>query len=143
MLAPDTIEQGLARIDPAARALLELAYRRGLPDAEIAALSGGEAAQVRDRRRRAEAELAEALGADAGDVKTALPAGGYAVWLYNSPQDTRGLAATAQTSFDLSLALPRGSRRYRYVDVSREADTRPSHSGLSLLRLALARLEVR
>ncbi|HEY1358369.1 MAG TPA: hypothetical protein VGF21_08700 [Thermoleophilaceae bacterium] len=68
-------------------------------------------------------------------------AGGYAVWLYNSPSDARLLYATADTTIQTDLALPAGYRRYRYVDVARAVpQLRSPHSGLSLLRVPLAEL---
>jgi hypothetical protein len=67
--------------------------------------------------------------------------GGYAVWLYNSPDDAKLLHSTTQPDLDVTLPLPTGYRNYRFVDVSREADANPGHMGLSLLRTAFADLE--
>jgi hypothetical protein len=69
--------------------------------------------------------------------------GGYAVWLFNSPEDARLLQSTEQTDFDVTLPLSANYKRYRFIDVSREADENPGHMGLSLLRAPLARLEAR
>jgi hypothetical protein len=67
--------------------------------------------------------------------------GGYAVWLYNSPDDAKLLQATERTDFDVSLDLPTDYENYRFVDVSREADSNPGHMGLSLLRAPFTELE--
>ena len=69
--------------------------------------------------------------------------GGYAVWLFNAPSGARRLAFTRSTSIVRELALPGGYRRYRFVDVSREVPGDPAHSGLSLLRASIRRLEPR
>ncbi len=69
--------------------------------------------------------------------------GGYAVWVYNSPQDARLLTSTEQTAFDVTLPLPANYKRYRFVEVSREADENPGHMGLSLLRAPFAELQPR
>jgi hypothetical protein len=67
--------------------------------------------------------------------------GGYAVWLFNSRADARRLYATADTTINTDLPLPRGYRRYEFVDVARAVPRLTSaHSGLSLLRVRVAAL---
>jgi hypothetical protein len=70
--------------------------------------------------------------------------GGYAVWLYNSPDDARRLYATTATSIERDIPLPGNFARYRYAEVARAIpDLDSDHSGLSLLRTRLAALSDR
>jgi hypothetical protein len=70
-----------------------------------------------------------------------LPAGAYQVWLYNSIIDARSLGAAKGPTLALDLALPSNATHYKYIDISREpADGNPNHSGLSVLRVPLAKL---
>ena len=70
-----------------------------------------------------------------------LPAGSYAVWLFDDVSDARQVARFKGPSADLRARLPKGFRRYRSIDVSREpSDGNPNHSGASLLRAPLAKL---
>jgi hypothetical protein len=65
----------------------------------------------------------------------------YEVWLYDSVTDAVPLARRVGGDFNVSVQLPRGAGRYRYVDVSREPlDGNPNHSGASVLRVSLERL---
>jgi len=68
--------------------------------------------------------------------------GGYAVWLFNSPEDARPLFSTRATTLNTTLGLPSDYRRFRYIEVSREPTQDPSHSGLSLLRAPLDGLAI-
>lgn len=70
-------------------------------------------------------------------------AGGYVIWLYNSVTDARSLTGSLKGNFKVDMPLPRGYRRYRYLDISREpADGNRNHSGQSVLRVPLASLRV-
>ena len=61
--------------------------------------------------------------------------GGYAVWLYNSPDDAHRLYATADTTIEREIRLPRDYADYRFVEVARAIpELNSDHSGLSLLR---------
>jgi hypothetical protein len=67
--------------------------------------------------------------------------GGYAVWLFNSVDDSRRLYATAGTTINTDLRLPNGYRRYEFVDVARAVpDLDSRHTGISLLRVPLSAL---
>jgi hypothetical protein len=67
--------------------------------------------------------------------------GAYEVWLFNSALDAVGLARVARGSFAIRTRLPKGTGRWRYLDVSREPlDGNSNHSGASLLRAPMARL---
>ena len=70
-----------------------------------------------------------------------VPAGSYAVWLFDDVSDARQVARFKGPSTDLRARLPKGFGRYRSIDVSREpSDGNPNHSGASLLRAPLAKL---
>lgn len=70
-------------------------------------------------------------------------AGGYVIWLYDSVTDARSLTGSLKGNFKVDMPLPRGYRRYRYLDISREpADGNRNHSGQSVLRVPLASLRV-
>jgi hypothetical protein len=67
--------------------------------------------------------------------------GGYAVWLYNSPEDARRLYATRATRIERDIPLPGNYTRYRFAEVARAIpDLDSDHSGLSLLRAPIAAL---
>jgi hypothetical protein len=67
--------------------------------------------------------------------------GGYAVWLYNSPDDARRLYATRATTIERDIPLPANFSRYRVAEVARAIpDLDSDHSGLSLLRARVAAL---
>jgi hypothetical protein len=67
--------------------------------------------------------------------------GGYAVWLYNAPDDARRLYATRATTIKRDIPLPRNFTRYRFAEVARAIpDLDSAHSGLSLLRARVAAL---
>lgn len=69
--------------------------------------------------------------------------GGYVIWLYDSVSDARSLTGSLKGNFKVDMPLPRGYRRYRYLDISREpADGNRNHSGQSVLRVPLASLRV-
>jgi Anti-sigma-K factor rskA len=71
------------------------------------------------------------------------PRGGatYEAWLYNSVIDAQPLGSSHGGHVAIDAKLPAGATRYRYVDVSLEpADGNPSHSGDSVVRVALAKL---
>jgi hypothetical protein len=69
--------------------------------------------------------------------------GGYAIWLYNSDTDARQLQATTNNTFDVTLGLPADYKKFQFIDVSREPDTLPAHSNISLLRAPMAELQAR
>jgi hypothetical protein len=71
---------------------------------------------------------------------TGLPAAGtghYEVWLYNSVIDSRALASLGTSGGSVTVPLPSGYRRYRWIDVSRQPAGSGVHSGLSVLRAAV------
>lgn len=71
-----------------------------------------------------------------------LAPGDYQVWLYNSVIDAVSLTKVQGTKLTLDLKLPANASHYRYVDVSLEpADGNPNHSGESVLRVPLSKLE--
>ena len=70
-----------------------------------------------------------------------LPAGSYAVWLFDDVSDAKQIAHFNGAGAALSLSLPKGFQSHRFIDVSREpADGNPNHSGDSVLRTPLAKL---
>jgi hypothetical protein len=67
--------------------------------------------------------------------------GHYEVWLYNSILDARSIGQANGGKFTVTATLPRGWKRFRYLDVSRErTDGNVSHSGLSVLRVPTSSL---
>jgi hypothetical protein len=70
-----------------------------------------------------------------------LPAGSYAVWLFDDVSDAKQIAHFNGSGAALRTSLPKGFQRHRFIDVSREtADGNPNHSGDSVLRAPLAKL---
>jgi hypothetical protein len=70
-----------------------------------------------------------------------LPAGSYAVWLFDNVADARQVAHFKGVGAVVSASLPKGFQRFSSIDVSREpADGNPNHSGDSVLRVPLAKL---
>jgi hypothetical protein len=70
-----------------------------------------------------------------------LPAGSYAVWLFDDVSDARMIARFEGPRARLAVPLPAGFQSHRFIDVSREpADGNANHSGESVLRAPLARL---
>jgi hypothetical protein len=70
-----------------------------------------------------------------------LPAGSYAVWLFDDVSDARMVARFQGPRANIAARLPQGFRSHRFIDISREpADGNPNHSGASVLRVPLARL---
>ena len=69
-----------------------------------------------------------------------LAPGRYVVWLFDSVIDARRLATVRGPAG--RVELPRGAEltAFRFVDVSREDDRNPNHSGRSVLRLPTAGL---
>jgi hypothetical protein len=67
--------------------------------------------------------------------------GGYAVWLFNSPDDARRLYTTDDTSIERDFRLPPDFEDYRYVEVARAIPELDSdYSGLELLRARVDQL---
>ena len=66
------LDAALRSLDPADRALLELALRHGLDDRKIATAAGMSVRRVRRRRKRLLARLAEELGLDGGSARDEL-----------------------------------------------------------------------
>ena len=65
----------------------------------------------------------------------------YQVWLYDSIVDAQSLGAATGTKLQLDLKLPSNATHFKYVDVSREpSDGNTNHSGISVLRVPLAKL---
>jgi hypothetical protein len=79
-------------------------------------------------------------------VQARLPASknreAYEVWLYNSPTDAKSLGAQVTDkdgNFQGAGPLPADYKKYKYIDISREkVDTNRAHSGISILRGAIA-----
>jgi hypothetical protein len=70
-----------------------------------------------------------------------LPAGAYAVWLFDDVSDARMIARFDGPRASLAARLPQGFRDHRFIDISREpADGNANHSGASVLRVPIARL---
>lgn len=70
-----------------------------------------------------------------------LPAGSYAVWLFDDVSNARMVAHFSGSTARLEAPLPAGFGRYRFIDVSSEPpDGNPNHSGASVLRAPLAKL---
>jgi hypothetical protein len=62
--------------------------------------------------------------------------GHFEVWLYNSVRDSRALGRLRTGRHHVTLRLPRGARRYRWIDISFQPLGFVHHSGLSVLRAA-------
>jgi hypothetical protein len=72
---------------------------------------------------------------------TGLAAGSYEVWLYDSVIEANLIGKGTGPKLALDLKLPADASSYRYIDISRErADGNPNHSGVSVLRVPLAKL---
>jgi anti-sigma-K factor RskA/sigma-70-like protein len=70
------------------------------------------------------------------------PQGRYSVWLYNSIDSAVPIASFSRGTFSLNRKLGADPARFRFVDVSLEPnDGNPNHSGASLLRVRMDRLE--
>jgi hypothetical protein len=70
-----------------------------------------------------------------------LGAGTFQVWLYDTVIQSVPLGAPLKgPAATLAVTLPAGSGAYRFIDVSREGDANPGHSGRSVLRVSLASL---
>jgi len=61
----------------------------------------------------------------------------YEVWLYNSVIDSKALANLGTSGGSVTVPLPAGYRRYRWIDISRQPAGSVVHSGLSVLRVAV------
>lgn len=66
-----------------------------------------------------------------------LPRGRYEAWLYRSLVDARPLGTFHGPRGRLVLRLRPEAARYPVLDVSREDDANPAHSGRSILRIGL------
>ncbi len=90
-----------------------------------------------------QAEGPRAGGSLAGDGSLRLDVRGlkrgtYELWLFNSIVDARPVARLRGPSVRLAVRLPASRSRYGYLDLSFEPDDgNPSHSGQSVLRVAL------
>ena len=69
---------------------------------------------------------------------TGLEGGRSGVWLFDSIIDSRRIGTIDGSDGQVVLPPPDQLRRFRYVDVSREDDDNPNHSGRSVLRVATA-----
>jgi hypothetical protein len=66
--------------------------------------------------------------------------GTYGVWLYNSIIDAKRVGTVHHGK--ANVTLPKDARKYRYVDLSIEPrDGNPNHSGQSILRLPVGKLQ--
>jgi hypothetical protein len=119
---------------------------------DAGAAGGGGGVQVRDHATLAALPgLAAGASGSIGVIGSAaspklvislsgLPSAGtghYEVWLFNSVIDSRPLAILGPTGGTATVPLPAGYRRYRWIDVSRQAAGSTVHSGLSVLRAAV------
>lgn len=96
--------------------------------------NGRGTAQLRRRGRRAALRLRVS-----GFLRPS--GGGYAVWLFNSRDDSRRLYATGRTAIARDIPLPREFTRYRFVEVARAIpELNSGHSGISLLRVPVSAL---
>jgi hypothetical protein len=99
------------------------------PSAALTSLVPGAGGSARIAGSRLELEL------------SGLPAGAYAVWLFDDVSDARMIARFDAPRASLSARLPQGFGHHRFIDISREpADGNANHSGASVLRVPLARL---
>lgn len=80
MPTPDRIVAALERLDPEDRAHLELSYRRGFSDDEIAGLVGADASEVPGLRDEAVAEMADELEEPEDEVRSTLEGMGEDEW---------------------------------------------------------------
>jgi hypothetical protein len=104
--AEQELRDAIERLDPGARALLELSLQRGISDDELARALGSEAQDVDERRREALAELAAELDRPADAVAAAiraLPVGTVA--------GDDGQEATEDAAAKLHGGEPRTERR--------------------------------
>ena len=62
------------------------------------------------------------------------------VWLFDSIIDSRPVGTIDGAEGQVVLPPPDQLRRFRYIDVSREDDDNPNHSGRSVLRVPTASL---
>lgn len=64
------------------------------------------------------------------------PAGGdhYELWLYNSIIDSVPLSQLSGATAQVTVTLPPGYRRFRWLDISRQPPGAAHHSGVSVLR---------
>jgi hypothetical protein len=68
--------------------------------------------------------------------------GGYAVWLHSPGRTAHRLFATTQTAFEREFPLPKDLTRFEFAEVARAVPALDSdHSGLTLLRVPLSRLQ--
>ncbi|HEY2637685.1 MAG TPA: hypothetical protein VGI54_09875 [Solirubrobacteraceae bacterium] len=69
-----------------------------------------------------------------------LKAGTYEAWAFNSIIDCKPLATFKGPAAKVTITLPADASRYHFLDVSREGDASPNHSGLSVLRVPMSAL---
>jgi hypothetical protein len=67
---------------------------------------------------------------------TGLPGRRSGVWLFDSIIDSRPIGTIEGSEGRVVLPPADKLRRFRYIDVSREDDDNPNHSGRSVLRVA-------
>ena len=68
--------------------------------------------------------------------------GEYEAWLYDSVVDAKSLGKFENGARELEGRLPDEAGDYRFLDISREpADGNPNHSGESVLRVPLSKIE--
>lgn len=66
--------------------------------------------------------------------------GTYQAWLYDSTSRARPIVRFRHDTTHLDVTVPVDPTHYRSLDVSREQDSNPNHSGASLLRAPIERL---
>jgi hypothetical protein len=69
-----------------------------------------------------------------------LPPGRYTVWLFDSIIDAQPVGSVTAPGGAVTLPTRKELRAHRFIDVSREADANPNHSGQSILRVATTRV---
>jgi hypothetical protein len=69
-----------------------------------------------------------------------LPRGTYEAWLYNEILDAKPLVTFHGPEATVALEVPADAGHFRDLDVSREGDANPGHSGQSVLRIPLSSL---
>jgi len=96
---PGSLPPALRRLDPAARALLDLSLRRGVDDESIAELLGTDAKTVANDRDRTIEEVAAAVGANRPEDRSAVREGIASLpaerWAEASPEAARRSPAAA------------------------------------------------
>jgi hypothetical protein len=116
MPTPDRIVAALERLDPEDRAHLELSYRRGFSESEVADLLGVEPAAVGGLRDDAVSELADELGESAEDTRAELARMDEDDWAGRAEPD-----AGAEPEAGAEPQADERTRRLRLADAASDA----------------------